>query len=284
MNNDKTYFEIVQELSNELSIIKELNFTNEEIDKFFYDLINYRANELKHSQNKDFCDVNHFKFIRDEENNIRIVHINCIKQKEKNTIKSNLIICNYLHNDDFIQIINNDQFNYLETNKRNKFLKYIGKNMKSLVPEDCFLFGEIQSGKSYTGFYLLKNFFTFHKDKKIAYINAKVFCSKIYEGVSSSNWAQINEYIDILLKVDYLFIDDLGTEKQTSTSIDKLIYLLKERLKAKKPIFIISSKNIIELKRFYTKFYKLDKDSVDTLILYLNEVAKKNYIEIDKVL
>lgn len=284
MMKDKKYLDIVQELNKELDIIKELKFTEEEIDKFFFDLINYRANEIKHNQNTDYCDVNHFKFIRDDENKINIIHINCQKQKDKNTIKNNLIMCDYLHNDDFIQIINNDQFNYLETNKRNKFLKYISKNVKADMPENCFLFGDLQSGKSYTGFYLLKNFFTFHKDKKIAYINAKVFCSKIYEAVSSSNWTSISDYVEILLNVDYLFIDDLGTEKQTITSIDKLIYLLKERLKSKRPIFIVSSKNLNDLKKYYTKFYKLDKDSVDTLVFYLTEIAKNNYIEIDKVL
>ena len=134
------------------------------------------------------------------------------------------------------------------------------KNDKNEKP-DCFFIisGKEKSGKSSALSVLAKyskinDFYTFNSSYYISSIDLRQYVnSKVnYDGTVS--------YVDRCILADCLFIDELGDEGASDFFMEKLTYILRNRIAHKKPTFIATEMELGKLKDFYKRFPPLIKN------------------------
>ncbi len=146
-----------------------------------------------------------------------------------------------------------------------KWLKNLySNNVKKEYTKGFYLYGSFGLGKSYY-LYALTNYLV-DKEKTVIYINT----NDLYE-VMAKNVDRNSEYnyeiIQTMKLVDFLLIDDLGSEKQSSWFLFSILYsILEYRLKENKTTCFASYFSILDLKKYWSKSKELDQFKIEKLI------------------
>lgn len=151
---------------------------------------------------------------------------------------------------------------------RQQALVQILKYSQSPSKQGLFLHGPMGVGKTTLLAGLMNSLAK--KDKQIGFIHFPTYLIDLKASFSSGD----NEYaMDRLLKVDYLFLDELGEENITAWSRDEiLLTILSYRLLNHLPTFFTSMYGYNELKKVYT-LKKGDEIRTNTIISKLKALS-----------
>lgn len=151
---------------------------------------------------------------------------------------------------------------------RQQALVQILKYSQSPSTQGLFLHGPMGVGKTTLLAGLMNSLAK--KDKQIGFIHFPTYLIDLKASFSSGD----NEYaMDRLLKVDYLFLDELGEENITAWSRDEiLLTILSYRLLNHLPTFFTSMYGYNELKKVYT-LKKGDEIRTNTIISKLKALS-----------
>ncbi len=151
---------------------------------------------------------------------------------------------------------------------RQQALVQILKYSQSPSTQGLFLHGPMGVGKTTLLAGLMNSLAK--KDKQIGFIHFPTYLIDLKASFSSGD----NEYaMDRLLKVDYLFLDELGEENITACSRDEiLLTILSYRLLNHLPTFFTSMYGYNELKKVYT-LKKGDEIRTNTIISKLKALS-----------
>lgn len=147
---------------------------------------------------------------------------------------------------------------------RNNILSPMIKNVSEVVknPYGLLLLGKNGTGKTFVGlkllFYVLKNDFTGH------YIEFQDLLKISRKGFS--NDPKIDRLFEEITSVDFLLIDEVGSEsKRSEHAISELKSIYKKRVNAFKPTILISNYSYSNFKKVYGK-------SIENLIVSYSRI------------
>lgn len=283
------------EYESSIDFVKELNFTNEEIELNLIKIrqINNDLNECKNS-NLDKCihlDQEHEVFFRNKYNKLRTTYVKCLKHK--NNFDSNYLIKDFDKNLLKIQFLNAN----IDTKNKNKnYRSEIIKELKSQhinnLYRNLFLYGKIGVGKTYI-ITLFCNFLA-TKNKTISFVNMNNFVSKFKE--SNNIYRLSDNFMNMIKKMsdsDVLVIDELGIESfSNKLHVEILIPLLFDRNLNNKTTYFISNYDLKKLKLKYqnliNNFYYKNTDiknfdlmNIDKFIQQIYILVKQNIINLE---
>lgn len=229
-----------------MKTLHELGIIDEEIPSYLPLLLKYQENResVKKDENAlvmvlEISDAGKLTFHYEESK----------KNKEISKILSNYIICDY---DDSFKTA---RVNSKGTSREKDFIK----NIKMAIKEKkwLYVYGPSGSGKSYHIAAILNAMAL--SGKKVAFINA----NRRFEEFKNIAWdkkndglKRFNDIIDSLSKVEYLVLDDFGSEHKDEYIRDNVIFpLLKNRSKNKLFTAFTSDLTLEELEEVYNFKY-----------------------------
>ena len=250
MDIEKLKMEILQN-KKIIKIINDKNLTDEQIEEsipIFFDIIEdeKNANNMYTSE------------IEIQSNGIvirKLVPTTIGKKYENknNFILRDVTVMDYLllpaKNDK--QEIKTNEFMWNEERKEllNYFKKTVLKNFKKdEYFKGAYIYGNFGVGKSFFT-QSLANYFA-SKNKTVAYINNNDLASHLKQLFSIG----YKKTIDNLKNVDFLFIDDIGSEKNSAWMISEILFsILSHRMDVKKTTFFTSNFSYKQLEKEFIK-------------------------------
>lgn len=149
------------------------------------------------------------------------------------------------------QINKNNEFIWNEDRKEllNYFKKTILKKFKNNEYfKGVYLYGDFGTGKSFFS-QSLANYFA-SKGKTVAYINNNDLANHLKQLFSVG----YKKVIDTLKDVDFLFIDDIGSEKNSSWMISEILFsIFSHRMQMQKTTFFTSNFSYKQLEKEFIK-------------------------------
>ena len=149
------------------------------------------------------------------------------------------------------QDIKSNEFMWNEDRKKllNYFKETILKNFKNdEYFKGVYLYGDFGVGKSFFT-QAAANYFA-SKNKTVAYINNNDLASHLKQLFTTG----YKKTIDDLKEVDFLFIDDIGSEKNSSWMVSEILFsILSHRMQVKKTTFFTSNFSYEKLGKEFTK-------------------------------
>lgn len=269
--------EDIAKLKATVKFVKELNFTDEEIHKYYYKIIqiNEDLTKCENSSNEKCIheDGLHEIFYRDVNNKLSSTLIKC--HKSINNSKS--------HFDSYLIKEFNCQWDNLFFNKVNIDVKNMSR--KSIVKElwdqlrnnefkNLYVYNEKNVGKTYLFALFCNNLAKLNK--KISFVN---FSKLILDLKRNNNWDNFNDMINKIDNCDVLVIDNLGLEKFNSyLIIENLLPIIITRKNRGLPTYFISYLSLEQLELKYINDVKLKNNSNMNTKIDLNsskELIKK---------
>lgn len=142
----------------------------------------------------------------------------------------------FIWNDDRKELLNYFKEIVLKNLKNNEYFKGV------------YIYGSFGIGKSFFS-QSLANYFA-SKGKTVAYINNNDLSSHLKQLFSIG----YKKTIDTLKNVDFLFIDDIGSEKNSSWMISEILFsILSHRMQMKKTTFFTSNFSYRQLEKEFVK-------------------------------
>ncbi len=234
-----------------IKIINDKNLTDEQIEEsipIFFDIIEDEKN----------TDNLYTSEIEIQSNGIiirKLVPTTIGKKYENknNFILRDITVVDYLllpaKNDK--QEIKTNEFMWNEERKEllNYFKKTVLKNFKKdEYFKGAYIYGNFGVGKSFFT-QSLANYFA-SKNKTVAYINNNDLASHLKQLFSIG----YKKTIDNLKNVDFLFIDDIGSEKNSAWMISEILFsILSHRMDVKKTTFFTSNFSYKQLEKEFIK-------------------------------
>lgn len=154
------------------------------------------------------------------------------------------------------------------------WLKEFYSNRKnSKYTKGLYVHGKFGLGKTYF-FYALTNYLI-EREIFVSFININDLYEHLTRNMEKSN--EINfEIVDKMKNVDFLLIDDLGSEKHSSWFLFTILYPIFEyRLKEQKTTMINSIFSYNELKKYWMKSKELDDIKVERVIDKIKGLTKE---------
>ncbi|WP_406618106.1 DnaA ATPase domain-containing protein [Mycoplasmopsis lipophila] len=279
--NEKTYDQkkVVEFIKSEpkiLDLIKTMNVTDEEI-------LNNIISFLKIKEFFDNSDNAKIGYEIRREANKKLVFV----QKETQSNFTNglnrflhLILTDISEPDEncLLKTIN------LSSSNRKNILKEFKNITKSILQKNNFgnidgiyLYGKSNSGKSYL-MQAFANFFASNKILTSYILNDKLF-QYIVKNSKEKKQEKNQKVIELLKKVNFLIIDNLGLEnaKYSSFILNEILDIIEERNKNNLLTFFSSPYNIATLKNIYEEKYNTveEKYRIDKLINLIKNLAKE---------
>ncbi len=233
-----------------IELIKKNNLTNDQIEEsipIFLDII-------EDAKNKNMAYTSEIE-IQSNGRIFRKIVPTEIGQKienKNNFILKNVTVIDYSLLPSFdTKNIKNNEFTW--NKERQNLLSYFTKTiMKNFVNNEYFkgvyLYGDFGTGKSFFT-QSLANYFA-SKNKTVAYINANDLASHLKQLFTTG----YKKTIDELKEVDFLFIDDIGSEKSSSWMISEIFFtILSHRMQVKKTTFFTSNFSYEKLGKEFAK-------------------------------
>ena len=250
MDIDKLKKEILQN-KKIIKIINNKNLTDEQIEEsipIFFDIIE----DEKNVNNMYTSEIE----IQSNGMIIRKLVPTIIGKKyenKNNFILRDVTVMDYLllpaKNDK--QEIKTNEFMWNEERKEllNYFKKVVLKNFKKdEYFKGAYIYGNFGVGKSFFT-QSLANYFA-SKNKTVAYINNNDLASHLKQLFSIG----YKKTIDNLKHVDFLFIDDIGSEKNSAWMISEILFsILSHRMDVKKTTFFTSNFSYKQLEKEFIK-------------------------------
>ncbi len=250
MDIDKLKKEILQN-KKIIKIINNKNLTDEQIEEsipIFFDIIE----DEKNDNNMYTSEIE----IQSNGMIIRKLVPTIIGKKyenKNNFILRDVTVMDYLllpaKNDK--QEIKTNEFMWNEERKEllNYFKKVVLKNFKKdEYFKGAYIYGNFGVGKSFFT-QSLANYFA-SKNKTVAYINNNDLASHLKQLFSIG----YKKTIDNLKHVDFLFIDDIGSEKNSAWMISEILFsILSHRMDVKKTTFFTSNFSYKQLEKEFIK-------------------------------
>ncbi len=142
----------------------------------------------------------------------------------------------FMWNEDRKQLLNYFKETILKNFKKDEYFKGV------------YLYGDFGIGKSFFT-QAIANYFA-SKNKTVAYINNNDLASYLKQLFSTG----YKKTIDDLKNVDYLFIDDIGSEKNSSWMVSEILFtILSHRMQLKKTTFFTSNFSYEKLGKEFAK-------------------------------
>lgn len=242
--------EDIAKLKATVKFVKELNFTDEEIHKYYYKIIQINEDLTKcENSTCEECineDGLHEVFYRDVNNKLSSTLIKC--PKSINNGKSNFN--NYLIKE-FDHLWDNLLFNKTNVDVKSMSRKFVVKELwdqlRNKEFKNIYVYNKKNVGKTYLFALFCNNLAKLNK--KICFINF----SKLLLDVECNN--NLDNYKDIIYKLnncDVLVIDNLGLEKFNShLIIEKLLPVITARKNRGLPTYFTSYLSLEQLELKY---------------------------------
>lgn len=222
-----------------MKIIEENNLTEEQIN----DSITIFLDIIEEEKNKD---INYTSEINIHSNGIITRKWTPTKagiqlENKKNFLLRNITPINFSAFPSINQknVVKNDEFIWNEDRKEllNYFKDVILVNLKkNEYFKGVYLYGDFGVGKSFFG-QSLANYLA-SKGKTVSYINNNDLSTHLKQLFSVG----YKKTIDTLKNVDFLFIDDIGSEKNSSWMISEILFaVFSHRMENKKTTFFTSN-------------------------------------------
>lgn len=254
------------------AIIREHNFTKEDVEKNLYHFVQY-LNQRRHCEGcKSIANCKKsgshliFKLKIDENKNVKTILAKCDKQKELDKITSKYLVKQF--NDEVLYNSLKSCLDYFAIERHN-IIKRLLEFKSNPSSRSVYLYGNPENGKSH----ILKVFSGFlakqEHTKSIAFVDCSdelEYMQKMY----STDEDYYNYYVDVYRNVQYLFLDDLGKEfKNKSTLEDILLPLIKYRNEKGLVTFISSSVSIKDI----PNLYGFGREMKSVAYLLMNELS-----------
>lgn len=250
--------EDIAKLKATVKFVKELNFTDEEIHKYYYKIIQINEDLIKCENSQcEKCiheDGLHEVFYRDANNKLSSTLIKC--SKSINNSKSHFD--NYLIKE-FDHLWDNLFFNKANISAKNFSRKFVVEELldqlKNNKFKNLYVYNKKNVGKTYLFALFCNNLAKLNK--KICFVN---FNKLLLDLKRSNKWDDFNDMINKIGNCDILVIDSLGLEKFNS-------YLIIENL-----LPIITARKNRGLPTYFTSYLSLEQLELK----YINDVKLKN--------
>lgn len=254
MNDD------IKKIRATVKFVNDLNFTDEEIDKYYYKIIQINEDLCRcESSSSEKCindDELHEIFCRDKNNKLFSTLIKCKKftDKPKSHLENYLIKEFDYHWDDLFFTKENIKVG----NKSRKVL--INELLNQLKKNDfknLYVYSNTNVGKTYL-FALFCNSLA-ALNKKICFVNFSKFLLDFKR--TSNNWDSFNDMVNKLDTCDVLVIDSLGLDKFNSyIIIENLLPIIIIRKNRGLPTYFIS---YLSLEKLELKYINDVKSSIN---------------------
>ncbi|AXK51376.1 ATP-binding protein [Spiroplasma alleghenense] len=174
-----------------------------------------------------------------------------MKTNKNYEIKKNFVYCDYNVDDNFETISSYDKklkAGEVVDESRVRYVKLINTIIKNNYKKGVFLSGLPGVGKT---FLLQITANQFAQKNKVAFITVSNLIKTVKDGFSN-NELQKENLLRSLMRVDYLFLDDIGGEVVTAYSRDEILFtLLNYRMENKKPTFFSANFRLNKLDAIY---------------------------------
>ncbi|WP_253301841.1 ATP-binding protein [Spiroplasma endosymbiont of Phyllotreta cruciferae] len=189
-------------------------------------------------------------YVKKEDNKLFLTRIECehtIAIKEKNKVKNNYLY--YDFSDELLKL----QLNYnLEKdanfNNMKKIIKEMTKFSRGERKKGLYLHGDSGVGKTYLLICLANHLA--NKNQKVAFISLIHLINQVKESFNVFN--NESSLVEVLLRSDVLFLDDIGGEIVSSWVRDDLLFrIINDRITRQLPTFFSSNFSTLELISIY---------------------------------
>lgn len=203
----------------------------------------------------------------EENENTKALYLTSFERSELGNVRKILILSNegkrkeYINNiltQKFLPIDFEDEKDYEKLEDRRvlvaEFAKLLKANDLEVVPRGFYIFGPHGVGKTFT----LKRFARSlaEKGRKVGFFNTATLVS-LFQTVFKSANDEKQEIMDVLKKVDYLFIDDIGSESISTWFRDDILYqILSDRATNRRGTFFSSNYSLEALQKIEAKTSK----------------------------
>ncbi|MBN3534616.1 DnaA ATPase domain-containing protein [Mycoplasma procyoni] len=221
---------------------------------------------------------NDFKKVlkRDENGNLKAVFVSS-EQRKKDLYKKNFWLTSItkMNFDLDIKDLINENKKGEELNE--VFSRFQNILQKDVIFEPMYLYGGLGVGKT-TFLQAIAVYFAKQKNKTVAFLNASEMCNYFLSSIGDDK-VSINDVIEKLKKVDFLFIDDIGAEKISGWFRDNVLFsILNHRVENKKYTSFssnFSQKQLIEIQATETKNNTKETLRAERLVERIRSLAKE---------
>jgi len=128
-----------------------------------------------------------------------------------------------------------------ELEKPIQTVKKYSKNIDKMLSEGTglFMYGGVGSGKTLLFALLGKSLIK--KDKSVLFYDLTDLFTIIRQSFNKNSSVNEEEILREIISANILILDDLGAEKPTDWVLDKLFYIINQRILARRPILITSN-------------------------------------------
>lgn len=257
--NNSNLDEIINYIKSNISFIKELNFTNQEISENIIKILDIHK-ELTNCQNNldSNCisiDGMHEHFYRNNNHELKTSFYPC--KKISHEVKGEYFIQHF--DNKFLDCTFSKK--YIDTKEENgvwrkNLLKLLNEQLKTENFNNLYLSGDFGIGKTYI-FALFANSLI-KQGKNICFINSNTLMNIFKKNKYS--YSSTNEFLDIVNKMelcDVLIMDEIGSETfDHSFHIDYLMAIIINRFQSNKPTYFLSN---FDLKKLKLKYHLIGK-------------------------
>jgi DNA replication protein DnaC len=193
------------------------------------------------------------------------------EQQKRNRIRD---IINTIYKQNYIgrklQEMNLENFYFDSSNKYvlDVVNDYLNKNKDTMKSDSLIIMGKSDVGKTHLAAAIANKLI--ENDKTVLMERLTNLLNRIRETYENNTKSE-NELIEIYSNVDMLIIDDLGTEKISSWSLEKLYTIIQNRYENGLPIIITTRFNKEGLIERFS--YSKDSDLVDAMISKLYQMC-----------
>lgn len=193
------------------------------------------------------------------------------EQQKRNRIRD---VINTIYKQNYIgrklQEMNLENFYFDSSNKYvlDVVNDYLNKNKDTMKSDSLIIMGKSDVGKTHLAAAIANKLI--ENDKTVLMERLTNLLNRIRETYENNTKSE-NELIEIYSNVDMLIIDDLGTEKISSWSLEKLYTIIQNRYENGLPIIITTRFNKEGLIERFS--YSKDSDLVDAMISKLYQMC-----------
>lgn len=208
-----------------------------------------------------------------------------IQAKEENEVRELFSISNigdkYLNaNFENFEIRNGTENAY-------KIARHYAEHFEEYGPESIMIWGEPGNGKTHLAA-AVHNHLT-KQGKVVVFISMPELLNKIKASFNEDNKETEAQILKALRICDLLIVDDLGAEKTSEWTQEKLFTIIDMRYKRQKPVMATSNIRPAELidkigKRVYDRFLELAQPIENKATSYRREIAKQRLSKFDEIL